>query len=113
MITTNEFKNIHKAQQYACYAGIAPFEHSSGTSIRGRTRVSHKANKSVKTLLHLAALTAIRYNTDKKNYYNRKIEQGKNKMLVINAVRNKLVHRVFACVTQNRPYEKNNNNMLV
>lgn len=113
MITTNEFKNIHKAQQYACYAGIAPFEHSSGTSVRGRTRVSHQANKTVKTLLHLAALTAIRYNTDMKNYYDRKVEQGKNKMLVINAVRNKLVHRIFACVNQNRPYKKKYDHMLV
>lgn len=113
IITTNEFQNIRKAPQYACYAGIAPFEHSSGTSVRGRTRVSHKANKSVKTLLHLAALTAILYTTEMKQYYDRKVEQGKNKMLVINAVRNKLIHRVFTCVNQNRLYEKNYQNMLV
>jgi hypothetical protein len=68
--------------------------------------VSHQANKGVKTLVHLAALTAIRYNTDMKTYYDRKVNEGKNKMLVINAVRNKLVHRVFACVNQNRPYKK-------
>lgn len=112
LITTNEFRTIDKPQQYACYAGIAPFEHSSGTSVRGRTRVSNRANKNVKTLLHLAALTAIRYNIDMKNYYIRKVEQGKNKMLVINAVRNKLVHRIFACVKQNRSYEKNYHQML-
>jgi transposase len=113
IITTNEFQNINQAQKYACYAGVAPFEHSSGTSVRGRTRVSHQANKGVKTLLHLAALTAIRYNTDMKTYYDRKVNEGKNKMLVINAVRNKLVHRVFSCVNQNRPYEKNYHHMLV
>jgi transposase len=113
MITTNEFKNINQPQKYACYAGIAPFEHTSGTSVRGKTRVSHQANKSVKTLLHMAALTAIRYNVDMRNYYQRKVEDGKNKMLVINAVRNKLVHRIFACVNQNRPYEKNYQHMLV
>ena len=113
MVTTNEFKNINQAQKYACYAGVAPFEHSSGTSVRGRTRVSHQANKGVKTLLHLAALTAIRYNSDMKAYYDRKVNEGKNKMLVINAVRNKLVHRVFACVNQNRTYEKNYHHILV
>lgn len=113
IITTNEFKNINQAQKYACYAGVAPFEHSSGTSVRGKTRISHKANKTVKTLLHMAALTAIRYNTDMKNYYDRKVNEGKNKMLVINAVRNKLVHRIFACVNQNRPYEKNYHYTLV
>jgi transposase len=110
--TTNEFQNIQKATQYACYAGIAPFEHSSGTSVRGRTRVSHKANKSVKTLLHMAALTAIQYNTEIKQYYQRKVQQGKNKLLVINAVRNKLIHRVFTCINQNRHYEKNYQNMF-
>ena len=112
IITTNEFQNIQEAPQYACYAGIAPFEHSSGTSVRGRTRVSHKANKSVKTLLHMAALTAIQYNTEIKQYYDRKVEQGKNKMLVINAVRNKLIHRVFTCINQNRHYEKNYRNIF-
>lgn len=112
IITTNEFQNIQKAPQYACYAGVAPFEHSSGTSVKGRTRVSHKANKHVKTLLHLAALTAIRYNMEIKHYYDRKVEEGKNKMLVINAVRNKLIHRIFACIGQNRHYEKNYQNIL-
>lgn len=110
IITTNEFQNIRKAPQYACYAGIAPFEHSSGTSVRGRTRVSQKANKSVKTLLHMAALTSIQYNAEIKHYYERKVEQGKNKMLVINAIRNKLIKRVFSCINQNRHFEKNYQN---
>jgi transposase len=107
LITTNEFKNINSAKKYACYSGLAPFEYSSGTSIRGKSRVSHRANKRVKTLLHMAALTAINYNADMNIYYKRKVDEGKNKMLVINAVRNKLVQRIFACVNDNRLYEKN------
>ena len=39
-------------------------------------------------------------------YYHRKVAQGKNKMLVLNAVRNKIIHRVFACIRDNRKYEK-------
>jgi len=45
IIVTNEFKNIRTAKKFACYAGIVPFEHNSGTSLRSRPRVSHKANK--------------------------------------------------------------------
>ena len=53
----------------------------------------------------MAALSAIKHNIDLHRYYERKVAEGKNKMSVINAVRNKLVHRIFACVLQNRKYE--------
>lgn len=104
--TTNEFKNFADAKKYACYAGVAPFEHSSGSSIRGRTRVSHMANKSIKKLIHMAALSAIQMKGELRDYYLRKVEEGKNKMAVINAVRNKLLLRIFTLVRQNRKYEK-------
>lgn len=107
IITTNEFKDITDPGKFACYSGVAPFEYSSGSSLRGKPRVSHKANKTMKSLLHMAALVAINYNTDLKAYYQRKVEQKKNKMLVINAVRNKLIWRIFACVKNNRSYQKN------
>jgi transposase len=107
IVCTNEFKDINEPSKFACYSGIAPFEHSSGSSIRGRSRVSHQANKPMKTLLHLAAMVAISYNQDMRAFYQRKVAQNKNKMSVINAVRNKLIHRVFACVNENRVYQKN------
>lgn len=106
IITTNEFKNIQEAKKFACYSGIAPFTKESGL-FKGRARVSPMANKKVKKLLHLAALAAIQHNNDMKIYFERKvIVEKKNKMLVINAVRNKLILRIFACVNSNRPYEK-------
>jgi transposase len=107
IITTNEFKDFTEAKKYACYAGVVPFEHSSGTSIKGKTRVSHLANKNIKRLLHMAALVVISKPGELQNYYQRKVQEGKNKMLVINAVRNKLILRVFACVQDNRLFEKN------
>lgn len=107
LITTNEFKDIHNPKQYACYAGVAPFTKESGI-FKGKGRVSHMANKKVKTLLHMSALVAIQYNPDLKLYYQRKVNQEKkNKMSVINALRNKLILRIFACVKQNRAYENN------
>ena len=106
IITTNEFEDFTEAKKYACYAGVAPFEHTSGTSVRGKTRVSHLANKDIKRLLHMAALSVIRKPGELHDYYLRKVDEGKNKMSVINAVRNKIILRVFACVRDNRMYEK-------
>jgi transposase len=107
LVKTNEFKDISEAKKFACTAGLAPFEHSSGKSVRGKTRVSHRAHKDLKTLLHMCALGAISRKGELQDFYKRKVGQGKNKMLVINAVRNKLVHRVFAVVRDGVMYQKN------
>ena len=79
LITTNEFKDISNPKQYACYSGVAPFVEESGI-FKGKGRVSHLANKKIKTLLHMSAIVAIQYNQDLKHYYDRKVnEQKKNK----------------------------------
>lgn len=110
---TNEFKNFKDPRKLACFSGVAPFEHSSGTSIRGKTRVSHYADKTMKKCLHMAALSAIRVDGELRSYYLRKVDEGKNKMLVINAVRNKIVHRVMAAIINDRPYQRELKNDLV
>ena len=107
VINTNEFRKINDPRKYACYAGVAPFEHSSGTSVKGKTRTSKKANMKAKSLLHMTALSAARFSEDIREYYQRKVAEGKNKMNVLNAVKNKIIHRIFACVNQKRLYDKN------
>lgn len=107
LVKTNEFQDIKEAKKFACTAGLAPFEHSSGKSVRGKTRVSHRAHKDLKTLLHMCALGAISRKGELQDFYKRKVGQGKNKMLVLNAVRNKIVHRVFAVVRDGVMYQKN------
>ncbi|WP_027420416.1 transposase, partial [Crocinitomix catalasitica] len=97
---------IKEAKKYACYSGVVPFDYSSGTSVNKRSRVSPMANKSIKTILHMAAMSAIQCEGDLKHYYLRKVAEGKNKMSVLNAVRNKLILRIFSCVNQNRIYQK-------
>lgn len=104
ILLTRGFTRFENARQLACYGGVAPFEHQSGSSIRGKTRVSHKANKRLKKALHMAALSAIQNNADIKAYFARKVAQGKNKMSVINAIRNKLLQRVFAVLKRGTPY---------
>ena len=104
LVYTNGFTKFKSARQIASYSGIAPFEFSSGTSIKGRTRVHHMANKNLKTVLHMCAISSVASNEEMKIYFKRKIEEGKNKMLVLNSIRNKLLARVFSCVSNKRMY---------
>lgn len=106
LVTTNEFLDITEAKKYACYGGVAPFKNGSG-KVTKKDKVSHKANKKIKKLLHLVAMSAIRMKGEIKQYYERKVKEGKNKMSVINAIRNKIILRIFACVNNQKKYEKN------
>ncbi len=105
LVVTNEFKAITDPKKMACHCGVAPFQQQSGKSVRGRAKVSHQANKPMKVLLHLAARAAVAREGELQNYYLRKVAEGKNKMAVLNAVRNKIIHRMFACVRDEREYE--------
>jgi transposase len=102
---TEGFTIISDARKMACYSGVVPFSHQSGTSIRGKNRVSAYADKAIKTILHMAAMSAIRLKNDLRVYYLRKVAEGKNKMSVLNAVRNKIIHRIFAVIKNQQSYE--------
>lgn len=102
---TNEFKLYGNAKKLACYCGVAPFEHTSGTSVKGKTRVSPFANKKLKKLIHLVAMSSIRNDKELSAYYKRKVDEGKNKMVVLNAIRNKILHRLCAVIKRQTPYQ--------
>ncbi len=104
LIYTQGFTKLDDPRKLACYCGVAPFEHKSGSSVRGKTGVSLFANQEVKRVLHLAAISSVRYNEELKVYYQRKVSEGKNKMSAINAVRNKLLHRIVAVIKRGTPY---------
>src|SRR5437868_14363583 len=103
---TGNFKRFSNARKFNCYAGLAPFKYESGTSIRGRSKVSHLANKDAKTMLNLAASCAIRCDQEMKQYYQKRVSEGKRKMSCINIVRSKLVARMFAVVKRQTPYQE-------
>lgn len=107
LIATNEMQTINEPKKLACHAGVAPFEYRSGSSIRGKTKVSHQARKRLKALIHLGTMSAIQVAGDFQDYYVRKLKEGKPKMLIINAIRNKLIHRVCAIVRRGEKYDKN------
>jgi transposase len=104
LVSTNNFTGFENGRKYACYAGIAPFPNESGTSIKGKTKVSHLANKKIKTLLSNGANSAKSHDPEIRAYFKRKIEEGKDHKAVINAISCKLVNRVFAVVKRQTPY---------
>lgn len=104
IVSTDNFKAFTNARQYACYVGVAPFPHSSGTSVRGKTRVSKFANADIKSVLSQAAKSAVVYNPELRYYFERKMAEGKHYGCVLNAVKFKLVSRMFAVVRNNREY---------
>lgn len=106
LVHTNGFTILKDVRKLACYCGVAPFEYSSGSSVRGKTKVHYMANKKLKCNLHMASLTAVKLDVDLKAYYERKVAEGKNKMSVLNAVKNKLLARVIAVVNKQQEYVK-------
>ncbi len=104
IIYTENFTRFTDPKKFACYAGVAPFEYSSGSSIKGRTRLHPCANKQLKSLLNIAAMGAVRLKGEYKTYYERRTEEGKNKMSTLNIIRNKLLFRIFAVVKRQTPY---------
>lgn len=107
ILATNAFTKFNSGRKFACHAGVAPFAFESGTSQRSRRKVSFRANLELKKLFHMAALSAIKMEGEFREYFERKVAEGKNKMTVINAIRAKLINRIFALIRDNRKHEKN------
>lgn len=104
---SNVFTMCSSGKQLACYAGVVPFDYQSGISIKGSHHVHKMANKELKRLLHMCALTSIQNYPEFKDYYERKKKEGKHAMSILNAIKNKLILRAFAVVKNDKPYVDN------
>lgn len=104
IIFTGNFTLFEDGRKFASYCGVAPFEYSSGTSISRGTHVSKMANKMLKADLSMAAKAAICHDPDLKTYYERKRSDGKSFGCVLNAVKCKIIYRVFAVIHRGTPY---------
>lgn len=104
IVCTNNFSAFENPRAFNCYAGLAPFSFSSGSSIQGKTKISELRNRTMKALLFNGANSAVLSDFELKNYYNRKIKEGKHRMVVINAVPCKMVYRIFAVLKREEPY---------
>lgn len=103
---TENFTSFPDARHYAVYVGVIPFEHSSGTSIRGRRRTSNLAQKELKQELNQAAKTAMQHDPEISAYAERKMK-NKEYGLVLNNVKFKLILRMFSLVKRGVKYVEN------
>ena len=106
---TGNFENFANARKFASYCGVAPFPYESGSSQKYKDRVSPLANKHIKALITNGALAAIAHDTEIRSYAHRKLAEGKEPGCVQNAVKNKLIARVFAVVKRGTPFVATHN----
>lgn len=108
LVCTNNFKRFgFNPRKLACYYGVAPFGKESGTSVHVKPHTSPYADTQIKALLSEAALSAIVYCDELKQYYKRLIERGKKPMVAQNNVKNKLIHIICALVRTGQKYDPN------
>ncbi|MCL9807734.1 IS110 family transposase [Flavobacterium amniphilum] len=104
LLHTHNYTRFESSRQFSAYCGLVPYPYQSGTSINGRNKIHPISDKKMKSLLSMSAISAIQHDKELKLYYQKRVEEGKPKMLVLNIIRNKIVSRVFATVNRGTPY---------
>lgn len=98
IIYTSNFKKFDDPRKFACYCGIAPFGKQSGTSINAKPHVSHFAHIGIKAAIVQACKSAMQYNPVIKAYAQRLYAKGKHEGIVMNNVKNKVIHIIFKMI---------------
>ena len=104
IVLTENFTTFTNPRKYASYIAIAPFPHESGTSVRGATRVSKQGFGQAKADLSICVLSAMSHDPELKEYWLRKKAEGKHAGTILNAIKFKIVLRMFAVVQRGTPY---------
>lgn len=104
LITTLNFTRFETARQYGAYVAVVPYHDESGKTIMGPDKVSSLGNRDIKCKLSQAAQVALMHDPEMRKYYERKVAEGKPWQKVINAIKFKLIQRVFAVVKRKTPY---------
>jgi len=106
IVSTDSFKKFETASQLCSYVGITPTIRESGSSVRGRSRISKVGNRKLRNLLFLCSFNACKHNKACKEVYERIVNKGKSKKLALIAVSNKLLKQSFATAKPGRPYDE-------
>ena len=104
LLHTHNYSCFASWRQFSSYCGLVPFPYQSGTSIHGREKTHPISDRKMKSLLSMSAISAIQHDKELKNYYSKRVEEGKPKMVVLNIIRNKIVARIFATVNRGTPF---------
>lgn len=105
MLSVMHSHHFESAEQLAAYLGLVPVERQSGSSVRGRARLSKAGPASIRAVLYMAAIVATRYNPHVKAVYERLLARGKSKMSALGAAMRKLVHLCFGVLRTRQLYQ--------
>jgi transposase len=104
MLAVFHSRSFTTARQMAAYLGLVPVEHTSGTSVRGRPRLSKTGSAVIRAKLYMPAVVATTHNVEARATYERLIARGKSKMSALGAVMRKLVHWCFGVLKHQQAY---------
>lgn len=102
---TNGFANFNKVEQVIAYMGLSPREKSSGSSVRGKSRLCKTGNRRLRKVLYMPALVAMQHNPMVKAFSRRLKEKAKNGRLIACACMKKLVQIMFGVIKNNQPFD--------
>jgi len=102
-----DFEDFENSKQVASFIGINPSPRESGSSIKGRGRISKQGNKFFRKQLFMTSLSAMQFNKSCKELYERLKIKGKEHKVCRVAVMNKLIKQIFAVVKFDRVYDPN------
>ncbi len=100
-----DVKEFSCAQSMAAYAGLAPREHSSGSSVRKKTRLSKQGNRHLRRALYFPAVSAVQWNPPVRAHYERLREKGKGKMVALGAAMRKLLMIAYGVLKSRQPFD--------
>jgi transposase len=100
-----DIRQYRSARQVAAYAGLVPRERQSGTSVRGRTRLSKIGNARLRRALYFPAITALRCSPFFQAWAEGLLKRGKSKMSVICAVMRKLIHLAYGVLKNGKAFD--------
>ena len=105
IVLTNGFRDFENYRQVSSFCGLSPTEHSSGTSVKGRSRISKRGNPYIRNQLFMCSFTASQCNPQCRSLYQRLVNKGKSKKLALIAVCNKLIKQAFSIAQSGIPYD--------
>jgi transposase len=113
LVFTDGFHRFESSKELCSYAGITPLIRQSGSSVKGRPRISKMGNPKLRNLLFMCSFNACKYNKACKALFDRIVAKGKSKKLALIAVCNKLLKQAFSVVKNRLPYDENYRSTLV
>jgi transposase len=107
IVATDGFNRFESASQLCSFSGLTPVIRQSGSSVRGKARISKIGNAKLRNLLFMCSFTACKCNKACRELYERIVNKGKSKKLALIAVCNKLLKQAFAIVKSGVEYNEN------